>query len=580
MSNIYYSAPQTTNLNYLANDLPEVFSTLKVGDINNSYVTFLINTYQITDVNNTILTQIGEFYVENRSDLIMLMVTNITEDIMPDTKSLNMSVNGEPVFSRQWAGKATLIQTRRMISGIEKAKPTKGFVARAIAVKTEKNNTRIVMGDVISSSIRKDGTNQNNNRLNVTYYVELPDQVSLLNSYWFIETSYISNNIRAFINGQFIGGPQQGAYTLNNLTTLHHLVPGKNNITSEFYWGGSAPFAGEDGASHFVVEYNTTNDISQSLSMFPLARVSSNCSIEYKKPLFILGDIRLINVNLSVNANYVTLRFNHVNGTSYLISKKNVSGNFVFWTDQEIKNVLEANKIYYANLSGKPFWFNISLDTYKTQEPIAQARRILDNSFVFIDHSEAKALYGFLDINQLVPNPTYQGSIGCEGNLGCFYQNSQWKFNKTNASNALMVFSQFAWLCLDCDDSTTQNISTNGVSLYSHPPNVMLKEITARFGYKSSYIRNGTNTYSLNFSDTYGINATNSLVYYTLLVPNMVSYGATFNSSDAALLDAQARLNQTLGQYVSAADISTDTVSVGGVPSLWGPSTIEVTVWQ
>ncbi len=51
--------------NYLQQDIISSFSALKIGEINNSYVKQLIADGLISDLNNTVLEQIGEFYIEN-----------------------------------------------------------------------------------------------------------------------------------------------------------------------------------------------------------------------------------------------------------------------------------------------------------------------------------------------------------------------------------------------------------------------------------------------------------------------------------------------------------------------------------
>lgn len=51
----------------LESDIIRVLSSLKIGEINNSYVDYLILNDYIDDLNKTILEQIGEFYVEDLS---------------------------------------------------------------------------------------------------------------------------------------------------------------------------------------------------------------------------------------------------------------------------------------------------------------------------------------------------------------------------------------------------------------------------------------------------------------------------------------------------------------------------------
>ena len=71
-----------------------------------------------------------------------------------------------------------------------------------------------------------------------------------------------------------------------------------------------------------------------------------------------------------------------------------------------------------------------------------------------------------------------------------------------------------------------------------------------------------------------------SALYYHIWVPNSVGYGDVFNTSQEALDDAVVRLNETLGKYAVATNIKTETSSISGVPSLWGPVKFEIRVWS
>ena len=70
-----------------------------------------------------------------------------------------------------------------------------------------------------------------------------------------------------------------------------------------------------------------------------------------------------------------------------------------------------------------------------------------------------------------------------------------------------------------------------------------------------------------------------SALQYYLWIPNSVGYGNVFETMQEALDDAHLRLNQTLGKYAVATSIKTETSSISGVPTLWGPAKFEIRVW-
>ncbi|HIK00475.1 TPA: hypothetical protein H1016_02975 [archaeon] len=74
-----------------------------------------------------------------------------------------------------------------------------------------------------------------------------------------------------------------------------------------------------------------------------------------------------------------------------------------------------------------------------------------------------------------------------------------------------------------------------------------------------------------------------SNVEYTFLASINVPYGEVFDIRQDALDDAIERLEdraEALGIDLSNLEISNETVSVGGIPTLWGPSRFTLEVWQ
>jgi hypothetical protein len=71
----------------------------------------------------------------------------------------------------------------------------------------------------------------------------------------------------------------------------------------------------------------------------------------------------------------------------------------------------------------------------------------------------------------------------------------------------------------------------------------------------------------------------NSSVEYRLAVPAYVGYGDVFMTDAEAIADAQQRLNDLLVGYgINATEVSSDTVSISRIPSLWGPAKMTLRV--
>lgn len=65
-----------------------------------------------------------------------------------------------------------------------------------------------------------------------------------------------------------------------------------------------------------------------------------------------------------------------------------------------------------------------------------------------------------------------------------------------------------------------------------------------------------------------------------ILVPSQVGYGGLFSNQSAAIKDAEQRLQEQLGEYANATEIDSDTLSTGNQPYLWGPASVKLVVWD
>src|SRR3989344_4063689 len=118
--------------NSMKSDIIQVLSTLKIGEIQNSYVQSLISEEKITDLNKSILEQIGEFYVTD-IDIAKAIAESVLSGL--DTKdNIGIWYGNKLIFSKN----STAIETakdvdaeRQIISGIREGENLEGFSARA-----------------------------------------------------------------------------------------------------------------------------------------------------------------------------------------------------------------------------------------------------------------------------------------------------------------------------------------------------------------------------------------------------------------------------------------------------------------
>ena len=562
------------NKEFLSEDLITILSDMKINETNNNYVNNLINEGIITNLDNSVLEQIGEFWAEGDNTIAETIFTNISEGLIPQNNGYGLWIDEELVYSNNKTAEKTLMTSKSMISGISKNKTREGYNARAFAHKTKKNTNLIVMGDIISSSVKNPSGGNNGNHPEIIYTFEIPQDSTIIDAYWFIEAAWTDNKFKAYINNEHIpGSDATGSKLLLDLES--YVNQGLNNASVNYRFGSGGQEGGDDGASHLIVEYSTQEmNTLKDLTKKVLAEVNSNCSIKYKKPVFILNTLNEVFINL--NAIGTTAELNYIlEGNIYPISQKNIVSNHVEWNNSEIESALISDGFSYNYLVGKYIYFVIEIDNYNSLEFPAEHRAILEDSYVEIDVELNKEIYGHIDLTKIIPIYSYSNS-----EYGDFYRNLEYRYTlSTNDTDLMSLDSQYAWLYRS-GMNPDQTVISNSQTLYSHPPSPLVKEF-ARFGFTQTTgnILDGENVYQLQFGSGYGINPFNSLVFFTILLKGMVPYGDTFPTEQEAVQDAVNRLQTELGEFVNATEIVNETLTISDVPSMWGPAVAEVRTW-
>lgn len=115
-------------------DVIKVLSSLKIGEINNSYVSNLTSEGKIQDLNKSVLEQIGEFYVTNIT--IARTLADSVLSTIDERENIGLWFNGELLASRNITpleNSEDISVDRQIISGISggHGESVTGFSARA-----------------------------------------------------------------------------------------------------------------------------------------------------------------------------------------------------------------------------------------------------------------------------------------------------------------------------------------------------------------------------------------------------------------------------------------------------------------
>ncbi len=130
-SNLYIEENANTHLGLMSNDMLNVLSELKVREINNSYLNYLIAEGEISNMNNTLIEQIGELWALNKTGHATNLTRNLTHGLFPTNLGFSIALGDEELFRREFSTQNEVIAARKMISGYEKNRPIKGSTSRA-----------------------------------------------------------------------------------------------------------------------------------------------------------------------------------------------------------------------------------------------------------------------------------------------------------------------------------------------------------------------------------------------------------------------------------------------------------------
>ena len=602
----YLAAQQ---LHSMSEDVLTIFSESKINEVvSQSLLDYYVSegVLNATDLDKNTIDIIGALWSGGKTDEAANITKHILETFIPQNMGYGLSIDDDDVYNSSDTSRPSIddsylvIASNRIASGYEKYKATEGYVARALAKSVEKSNTLIIMGDVIYSSISKADagtrcTGSSGNRVNISYFIDVPIGATITNASWFVESSWADDKFKIFLNGVFLfestGNPDDGGRSLLTWDDLQGIIhAGRNYGVVEYRWGnpdenaGGGCEGGDDGATHIVVDYNTTE--LSTLERFDkqyFQTVKSEASIKYKKPIFLIGDLYNMSVHINLTNNTevknATLYFNW-KGVTYNISVKEPVDGIVEWSDAEIRSVLDSNGITYDELSGRYFWFILDVDEYHRAELIDYERYIEgEDSYVSLNYSKDEDIYNYIDLTR-----TIDDYVGDDPDLYGFYKYVRWDYNLTNK---MPLFSkwQLAWLYYSSSDPE-QLARANDIALYNHDPanassDPLIIEFV-RFGYDTEpdgVLIAGDNKFELNFTNGYAISPLYSLGHTTFLVPASVSYGDVFEIEADAVDDAVQRLEEILGEDVSTIDIIVESLSVAGVPYMWGPAQVKLKMW-
>ncbi|MBI2128793.1 hypothetical protein HYU07_00995 [Candidatus Woesearchaeota archaeon] len=571
-------------------DLLNALSELKIYEIkdNNTYVQSLIAGNDVSDLNSSIIEQIGELWSANKSGKAANLTKNIIDSFIENNTGYELYIGGERIYNRTANYSVSLVSAKKIISGIAKNVAIKGYNARATATKVRKNVTEVF-------TFEPEGSAHSTDKVFITKKIYL-NSTNIKNAtfYWSMHYGTSQSNQ----NKVEINNDDDCEYSKDDFIQLDYQDAGTTPDTHMFFGMKEIPISCLNAGwneirvtldaqaqwhthlhpgTHLIVGYQTDyiGSVSKEVTKkvyFDNIESQAHGQLESCAwaimPLLKPEYMGFRSATLYLHGKSIYNKDNKDNIQVYINNKTldltdppcNTGNNCDFEKTYNITSNLSYGTntiaVYLNCFPDNDFWGDDSTVLYSDPEEDPEQSSYVEYSY---DLNDQKLQYGKIDLlvaekfmTQKSTNVLYQkyfdGDSVVDAAVGLVELESR---NITAIVNGHQIFKT------PMPDATPS-------SLYIDP----------------NYLFNGTNAISL--SDVcpicYILNET--LFSYKIFVPSLVGYGSTFATEEEAVADATTRLRSILGASVSAVEINNETISVGNVPSLWGPTTVEVRVWR
>ena len=224
LSSHYVEERPIVHLNYLSQDIISCLDNLLIDEVSNDYVDLLIANGTITNLNNTVLQQIGEFWAFEEFGIAEEFSENLTSGMLTERVSFAILVNNDMVYKKNGLMTYTRSTAKKMISGYERKRPIDGTSSRTYlsSLKERRAASYVYFGGFVGQG-------------NISKEFEfIPENAQILSS--FIEFD-VSSSFDAYINGNLCGSFSPVSSNMNstrwNTSSCNNLFLNntKNNLS-------------------------------------------------------------------------------------------------------------------------------------------------------------------------------------------------------------------------------------------------------------------------------------------------------------------------------------------------------------
>lgn len=226
--NLSFYEPEIKQKSYMTQDILNILSELQVGELNNSFVLDEINNGNITDLDNSVLDQIGIYWALNETNKSQQLFLAVFNETLSDTKNVQFSLESDTIFLKNDSTPVDLVTGRRMISGVTKGEAVTGSSSSGYLkkVRNKKTASYAYFGGFVGQG-------------NISVKLFLPDDISSSRIEFVDLILETPGNFSLILNddvcggGNFIG--EDGNVSYWDITTCKSSFDGgENNISLHF----------------------------------------------------------------------------------------------------------------------------------------------------------------------------------------------------------------------------------------------------------------------------------------------------------------------------------------------------------
>ncbi|MFT4311750.1 MAG: hypothetical protein ACMXYF_00805 [Candidatus Woesearchaeota archaeon] len=611
-SSIVYSHTQI-----IATDVMNVLEVLSVQELyeqGNVPIVSGVNDGKIVDTDGNVLSLITVLWSRGEDALAYDILESIVDQQPLDKYNLGLWIEQEPVFVRTTPAQNSQSVEWRIISGIEKNKPVRGFIANARANQVRGNGTKIV-------DISPLGAGWHAGHMEMTKFFDLTGKT--IHSAQLIMSVHkhgSTNSVQVDMNqGQCYFDNRdfdwwyddQGDVAVKDITSC--VVSDMNefwmHLNMNHYNAHTHP------GMQIVIEYSQELEFAvqeqQVSKRYYFDNIESFEQGNFKAgvwstlPFFIPEGATDIDVNMQVVANNVrNYNLNFPNCQAYYISNRRCTfldwnGNYRLPNDYDY--ILFVNSVQPVDNDPSPDPNPIySYDTSFFENHLVSGTNVVgvyfNNYGDVVWGSDWVRLYSdpindpqgssYIEVNYTLPaNPIPPGTVKVSQRT--FFEppdSSDMQVSFTFPSQAVQKGDVFVYLT-----QRYSNLATVWADIYDPPQTQVYRSPGARIIPTAIYLDNSLFALSpsvqnyVRARDDVGTNefvADLSWVLSEFYIPAYVGYGQPFDTLEEANQDALDRLAQVMEGFIESDDITVTSNSITNVPSLWGPALVEVRVWD